>query len=60
MSTKPLPRFFTVPQVADMLAISQRSVRRRIAAGELSAHRWGRQVRISEADLRTFLALHKA
>lgn len=60
MSTKPLPRFFTVPQVADMLAISQRSVRRRIAVGELSAHRWGRQVRISEADLRTFLALHKA
>lgn len=60
MSTKPLPRFFTVPQVADMLAVSQRSIRRWIAAGELSAHRWGRQVRISEVDLRTFLALHKA
>ena len=58
MSTKSLARFYTVAQVANMLAVSQRSVRRWISAGELLAHRFGRQVRISEIDLRAFLA-HK-
>ena len=55
MSTKPLTRFYTVSQVADLLAVSPRSVRRWVAAAELSAHKLGRQVRISEMDLRAFL-----
>ena len=55
MSTKPLTRFYTVSQVANLLAVSCRSVRRWIAAGELSAHKFGRQVRISEIDLRAFV-----
>ena len=54
------PRFLTVAQVADVLAVSQRSIRRWISAGELLAHKLGRQVRISEFDLRAFLAGHKA
>ena len=55
MSTKPMARFYTVAQVADLLAVSTRSVRRWIARGELLAHKFGRQVRISEIDLRAFV-----
>ena len=60
MSSKPTTRFYTVAQVADMVGVSTRSVRRWVAAGELLAHRFGRQVRIAETDLRAFLAMHKA
>jgi excisionase family DNA binding protein len=55
MSSKPITRFYTVAQVADLLAVSTRSVRRWIAAGELLAHKFGRQIRISEIDLRAFV-----
>jgi excisionase family DNA binding protein len=44
MSTKPLTRFYTVAQVADLFEVSTRSVRRWIAAGELLAHKFGRLV----------------
>ena len=57
---KELHRFYTTAQVAELLSVSQRTVRRWIATGELVAHKLGRGVRISEADLKTFLALHKA
>ena len=57
---KQLARFYTIAQVAELLAISERSVRRWIATGELVAHKFGRGVRISETELKTFLALHKA
>ena len=60
MSSKPLPRFYTVEQVANLLSVSQRSVRRWIAAGELLAHKFGRQVRISEIDLRAFVDWREA
>ena len=60
MSTKPLTRFYTVCQVANLLAVSTRSVRRWIAAGELLAHKFGRQVRISEIDLRAFVEWRRA
>ncbi len=55
MSPKPLARFYTVAQVAKLLEVSTRSVRRWIADGELRHHRFGRQVRISESDLRAFV-----
>ena len=51
MSSKSMTRFYTIAQVADLLVVSTRSVRRWIAAGELLAHKFGRQVRISEIDL---------
>jgi excisionase family DNA binding protein len=35
-------RFFTIAVVAEMLAVSERWVRRRIAMGELPAHRMGK------------------
>jgi excisionase family DNA binding protein len=55
MSGKPMTRFYTIAQVADLFVVSMRSVRRWIAAGELLAHKFGRQIRISELDLRAFV-----
>jgi excisionase family DNA binding protein len=55
MITKTAIRFYTIAQIADFLAVSARSVRRWIVAGDLFAYKFGRQVRISENDLRVFL-----
>jgi excisionase family DNA binding protein len=55
MSTKSPMRFYTIAQVADLLAVSPRSVRRWVASEELLAHKFGRQVRIAEIDLRAFV-----
>ena len=51
-TTKPLP---TVSEVAEVCRVSDRTVRRWIERGELAAHRLGRQVRVSEKDLKIFL-----
>jgi excisionase family DNA binding protein len=57
MSPKnPLPeKFHTVPQIAELLGVSERSVWRWLDQRELTAHRFGRLVRISEENLRAFL-----
>jgi excisionase family DNA binding protein len=55
----PISRFFTIAQVASLLSVSQRTVRRWIAAHDLLAHKFGRGVRISEVDLKTFLAVSR-
>jgi excisionase family DNA binding protein len=55
MRSTPITRFYTVAQVASLLAVSTRSVRRWIAEGDLRTHKFGRGVRISETDLRTFV-----
>jgi excisionase family DNA binding protein len=60
MSPKPIARFYTVDQIAELLVVSPRSVRRWIAEGALSPHRFGRQVRISETDLRAFVTAGRA
>jgi excisionase family DNA binding protein len=52
-------QFFTIAETAEMLRVATRTVRRRIASGELTAHRFGGAVRIAEGDLRAFLALHR-
>jgi excisionase family DNA binding protein len=54
------PRFFTVDEVAEFLSLSTRTVRRVIDEHQLPAHRFGRAVRISEDDLRIFIATHRA
>ena len=59
MNKKPVTRFFTVAQVAELPAVSTRSVRRWIAAGELLAHKFHRQVRVAEIDLLAFLQRHR-
>ena len=51
-----LPRFFSVAKVAVILDMSQKSVRRDIKAGELPVHRFGRLLRVSEADLAAYIA----
>ena len=60
MSSKSMTRFYTIAQVADLLVVSTRSVRRWIATGELLVHKFGRQVRISEIDLRAFVEWRRA
>jgi excisionase family DNA binding protein len=41
------------------LGVSTRTVRRWIARGELAVHRFGTSVRVSDDDLRAFLARHR-
>ena len=49
-------RLYAVDDVAEQLGVSSKTVRRWIAAGELPVHHFGRQLRISEADLAAFIA----
>ena len=51
--------FSTIAEVAERLHVATRTVRRWITAGDLVVHRMGGVVRISELDLRAFLALHR-
>jgi excisionase family DNA binding protein len=44
-----------VPAVARQLDVSEKTVRRLIARGELRAHRIGRLLRISEEELGRFI-----
>ena len=48
-------QFYTVAQIAELLDVSQRSVRRWVDRGELVAHRFGRNLRVSGGDFDTFL-----
>lgn len=52
-------RLLTIQDVADILQVSQRSVRRWIDAGDLVAHRIGRQWRVGQGDLETFIKLRR-
>jgi excisionase family DNA binding protein len=54
---KTTPRsFFTISEVADQLQVSTRTIRRKIAAGELAVHNVGRLQRVSRTDLELFMA----
>jgi excisionase family DNA binding protein len=48
----------SVLRIARLLAISGRTARRIIEAGDLRAHRIGRQWRVFEPDLKEYLARH--
>jgi excisionase family DNA binding protein len=52
-------RFFTIPEIAEQLRVSERTVSRRIASGELKSHKFGAAVRISEDDFRAFVATQR-
>jgi excisionase family DNA binding protein len=54
-----LPRYHTIKAIADALDVSTRTVRRWIQSRALAAHRVGGVVRIADADLRAFLAVHR-
>ena len=53
------PVFLTLRQVADILAVSDKTVRRLIERGDLPRHKVGRQIRISERDFRDFVTLRR-
>jgi excisionase family DNA binding protein len=46
----------TVEQVAEELSVSIRTVRRLIKDGSVPVHRIGRSVRVSEDDLKRYIA----
>ena len=50
-----LPRLLAVTEVAQLLQVSSKTVRRWIERRELRAHRLGRQLRVAEEDLAAFL-----
>jgi excisionase family DNA binding protein len=52
-------RFYTIADVAELVQVRRRSVRRWISAGLLVAHRFGSIVRIAEPDLASFLSRHR-
>jgi excisionase family DNA binding protein len=58
-STSPAPEFFTVREVAEILSICERTVRRWIDRGKLIAHDLDGVVRIAKADLSAFLAARR-
>jgi excisionase family DNA binding protein len=53
---EPEERFLSVAEVAERLDVSEKWVRRKIAAGDLPAHRVGRLLRVGERTLASFLA----
>ena len=48
-------RLLTLTDVAEQLVVSSKTVRRWVEQGDLRTHRLGRQLRVSEEDLQTFL-----
>ena len=61
-SQQPSPgpkHFYSLSNVADRYDVSVRTVRRWVDAGELVAHRFGRQLRVSAADLAVFEKLQR-
>lgn len=49
-------QMFSLAEIADLIGVSVSTVRRRIDEGALRVHRIGRARRVSEQDLRAFLA----
>jgi excisionase family DNA binding protein len=49
-------RFLSIKEVAAFFRVSEKTVRRWIAAGQLVAHKLGRQWRISPDEIERFLA----
>jgi excisionase family DNA binding protein len=60
MTRKPsTPCFYTINDVAGILQASPRTVRRCIDRGDLKSHKLKSLIRISEDDLKAFLALRR-
>ena len=55
----PVSQFFTITEVAKLLAVSSRTIRRAIDSKELAAHHFGKTVRIAESDIKAFIARHR-
>lgn len=57
---QPLTKLRTIDETAELLSVSNRTVQRLIESGALQAHRLGRSVRISDADISVFLAANRS
>ena len=53
--TSPLPAFYSVAETAKLLKVNPKTVRRWIENRDLTVHRFGRQIRITEPDLVMFI-----
>jgi excisionase family DNA binding protein len=51
--------YLTLPEVAEQLKVSRRTVYRWIKAGELSAYKFANEYRITESALKDFLEAHR-
>jgi excisionase family DNA binding protein len=56
VSAARVPKLLDVVEVATLLDVSEKTIRRWISAGRLPMHRIGRLVRVSDADLAAFIA----
>jgi excisionase family DNA binding protein len=52
-------RYLTLPEVAERLQVSRRTVYRWIKGGELNAYQFGHEYRITESALKDFLEAHR-
>jgi excisionase family DNA binding protein len=52
-------RYATLPEVAERLKVSRRTVYRWIKSGDLNAYQFGREYRITESALKQFLDAHQ-
>ena len=53
---RPLTKLRTIEESAELLNVSPRTVQRLIASGALQVHRFGRLVRVADADIAVLLA----
>jgi excisionase family DNA binding protein len=53
--SRPVGKLHTIDELAELWAVSPRTLQRAIKSGALRVHRLGRLVRISEADAAAFL-----
>jgi excisionase family DNA binding protein len=60
MKTDPLPRLMRLDEVADVLDVSVKTVRRRIEAGELPVIRDGGVVRVHPNDLSRYVSARRS
>jgi excisionase family DNA binding protein len=51
-------RYLTLPEVAERLKVSRRTIYRWIKSGDLNAYQFGREYRITESALKDFLEAH--
>jgi excisionase family DNA binding protein len=58
-NTSNFPTLLTLEQTANVLQVTTRTIHRWIDTGDLVAHRIGRGLRISEADLQIFIRLRR-
>ena len=52
-------RYLTLPEVAERLKVSRRTIYRWIKNGDLNAYQFGREYRITESALKEFLEAHE-